>query len=425
MGEGSIKKMSKYIIEGGKKLEGEVTINSAKNSALKIMAASLMIDGKVKIKDIPRIKDVFTMIEVLKCLGSKITWNNNLLEIDSRNISHFEAPYDLISQMRASILVLGPLIARFGKAMVAMPGGCNIGARSIDLHIDGLTTLGTKIKVKHGYIEAICKKLKGTTFPLNYPSVGATENILMASTLARGKTVIENAAREPEIVDLANFLKKCGAQIDGAGTSTIEIEGVDKLHETNYQTIPDRIEAGTFLIAGALTGGQILLKNSRADHLHIVIEKLKDMGVKIVTKNNNILIKPTSRSTLKPVDVSTLPYPGFPTDLQAPISVLLSITRGTSIVTENIFENRFIYASDLNRMGTKIRINGHYSIIKGVDKLTSAPVKARDLRGGAALVLAGLIAEGKTEIEDIYHIERGYENFHFKLKKLGANIEKV
>ncbi len=418
--------MEKYLINGGKKLEGTVKLSGAKNSALKLMAASLLCSQKVVLKNIPEINDVFTMAKVLKEIGTGVRFykssDKSIVEIDTSGINRFEASYELVSQMRASIIVLGPLLARFGRAKVALPGGCNIGSRKIDLHLFGLELLGAKIEVEHGFIEAKANSLHGTLIPLSFPSVGATENVMMAATLANGTTIIENAAREPEIVDLADFLNKAGAKIKGAGTSTIEIGGVNSLKPEEHAVIPDRIEAGTFIMAGILTGGNVTVENACCEHLKIVLAKLKEAGAWIKEFPDKIRV---SSRGLKSVNAVTLPYPGFPTDLQAPMAVLLSLADGTSIITENVFESRFMVVDELNRMGADLNIHGHHLIVKGVGKLSGTTVCAPDLRGGAALVLAGLAAKGKTEVLNIFHIDRGYENFDKKLRLLGADIERV
>ncbi|MHB8840531.1 MAG: UDP-N-acetylglucosamine 1-carboxyvinyltransferase, partial [Candidatus Aquicultor sp.] len=334
-----------------------------------------------------------------------------------------EAPYELVSQMRASIIVLGPLLARLGRARVAMPGGCNIGSRKIDMHIRGLELLGARFEVGQGFIEAISEKLVGSKIVLDYPSVGATENLLMAATLAEGVTTIENVAREPEIVDLANFLSSMGAHIEGAGTPTMRIEGADKLHGVEYRVVPDRIEAGTLLVAAAITNGDITVEDAIPEHLEMVISKLRNIGAEVIVSGAGVRV--AGCKCINPTDIATLPHPGFPTDMQTQFMALLAMANGTSIITENIFENRFMFVHELNRMGSDVQTEGRHAIINGVSKLTGSPVKAPDLRGGAALVIAGLAAEGVTEISDIYHIDRGYHDFEHKLQELGAKIERV
>ncbi|HEY3375685.1 MAG TPA: UDP-N-acetylglucosamine 1-carboxyvinyltransferase [Candidatus Aquicultor sp.] len=415
---------SKFVITGGNRLNGKVRVGGAKNSALKLMAAALLTEGKTTLANVPAITDMKIMAAVLERLGCCVDCVGvNAIEIEPGCSIYTEAPYDLVSQMRASIIVLGPLLARLGRARVAMPGGCNIGSRKIDMHIRGLEALGARFEVGHGFIEAFSEKLVGSKIALDYPSVGATENLLMAATLAEGVTIIDNVAREPEIVDLVRFLIKMGARIEGAGTPTLRIEGVDKLYGVEYRVMPDRIEAGTFLVAGAVTGGDILVEDTIPEHLDLVISKLQDAGVAISQYDNKIRVH--GCKGISPVDIATLPYPGFPTDMQTQVMALLALADGISIITENIFENRFMFVNELNRMGSDVRIEGRHAIIKGVPKITGAPVKSPDLRGGAALVVAGLVAEGVTEVLDVYHIDRGYQNFEEKLRGLGANITRV
>lgn len=417
--------MEKYVIEGNKKLKGKVRISGAKNSALKIMAAAILANNVSIIKDIPRIKDVEIMIEVLKELGVKVKFiHQNVIRIDPTSINNYTTPYELVRRMRASITVLGPLIAKMGRAKVALPGGCNIGSRPIDLNLSGLTKLGAKITQESGFIKATASDgLKGNYVSMDFPSRGATENILMASVLAKGKTTIENAAREPELVDLANFLIAMGANIQGIGTDRLEIEGVKELKGVRYRVIPDPIEAGTFIAIAAITNGEVFIERAKPDMLRMAINKFKECGVNILEKDDGILVSMNQKP--KSTDISTLPFPGFPTDLQPVATVLLSLADGVSIITENIFENRFTYINELNRMGANIRTDGHHAVIRGVDKLTGVPVTAPDLRAGAALVIAGLAAEGITEVLDIHHIDRGYENLEDKLTSLGAKISRV
>ncbi len=425
--------MGKFIIKGGRTLSGKVKISGAKNSALKIIAASILADSKTTLGNIPDIEDVSTMIEVLKTLGAKAKADKkeNTLEIDPSGINSFEAPYELVRKMRASILVTGPLLARFGEVKVAIPGGCNIGSRQIDMHLKGFEDMGASYNVEHGYINCRAKnngpgaRLKGAKINLDFPSRGATENIMMAASLASGRTVVNNAAREPEITDLAKFLNLMGADIKGAGTDCITINGVKNMKGTEYEVMPDSIEAGTFATVASLCGDGVEIENAAWMNLETFYLKLKEIGVKIeMVDDNNIKIS-SDRAQYRPANISTLPHPGFPTDLQPLITVLLSVVRGISIITENVFENRFMYADELNRMGANIKIDGHHAVLKGVDKLSGAPVTAFDLRAGAAVVIAGLIAEGTTEVSDIYHIQRGYEGFEKKLKKLGADIKRV
>lgn len=416
--------MAYFKITGPSKLKGTVHIGGAKNAALKLMAASLLCDDEITLENTPAIKDVQIMSLVLETLGMEAGFvSQNTLKLSPAKNPSFEAPYELVSQMRASIIVLGPLLAKLGRAKVALPGGCNIGSRKINLHIDGLEQLGAKITVDKGYIEARAKNLKGTEIILDFPSVGATENILMAAVLAEGRTIIENVAREPEVADLAHFLNKMGAKIEGIGSARLEIEGVKKLKACTYKVIPDRIEAGTFMIAASITSGDVHIKNINAEHLELVISKLRAMNVGVEEMSDGLRV--SSDGNLTSVDVVTLPYPGFPTDLQAQMLALLSLARGTSILTENVFENRFMVVDELNRMGADIRTEGHHAVVRGVKKLQGVPVSARDLRGGAALVLAGIAAHGVTDIYDIEHIDRGYENLEDKFNKIGANIIRV
>ncbi|MFO7928517.1 MAG: UDP-N-acetylglucosamine 1-carboxyvinyltransferase [Candidatus Humimicrobiaceae bacterium] len=419
--------MSKFIINGRNLLTGTVNISGAKNSALKLIAASILADSKTVIRNVPRIEDVNTMVEVLRVLGAKVNFakKDGTLTIDPSTVNSFEAPYELVRKMRASILVAGPLLSKFGSVKVAIPGGCNIGSRQIDLHLKGFEFMGTSNSLEHGYVFAKTtgKRLKGAVIDLDFPSRGATENIMMAACLAEGKTVINNAAREPETIDLANFLVSMGAHIEGAGSDCITIEGVKKLNGTDYEVMPDSIEAGTFITAAALCGEDVKVEGAVSKNLEIFLLKLKEIGINLAADGGRAVIV-KERKALKPVHISTLPYPGFPTDLQPIIAVLLAVVSGVSIITENVFENRFMYVDELNRMGANIKIDGHHAIITGVDKLSGAPVSACDLRAGAAMVLAGLVAEGVTEVLDIHHIQRGYEDFEKKLKTLGADIER-
>ncbi|HHV63257.1 MAG TPA: UDP-N-acetylglucosamine 1-carboxyvinyltransferase [Firmicutes bacterium] len=419
--------MTRIRIQGGRRLDGIVKISGAKNAALPIMAASLLSDGEVILEDIPRLEDVRTIQEVLRSLGVKVTAGQSgksLLRLDASNVRVAEAPYDLVRKMRASFLVMGPLLARFRYAKMFLPGGCAIGTRPIDLHLKGFEALGASITREHGYVEATARHgLSGGHVYLDFPSVGATENIIMAATLARGTTIIENAAKEPEVVDLASFLNAMGANIRGAGTNIVRIEGVERLGGVTHAILPDRIEAGTYMIAAAITHADVFVKNALPEHLKPLIAKLREIGVRIDEETAGIRVR--SGGVLKSVDVKTMPYPGFPTDLQAQVAALLSIAQGTSIVTETVFENRFMYVDELKRMGANIKIDGRTAIIEGVPRLTGAPVKATDLRAGAALILAALAAEGETEISEVHHIDRGYENIEAKLSKLGAKIERI
>ncbi|MEO0092893.1 MAG: UDP-N-acetylglucosamine 1-carboxyvinyltransferase [candidate division WOR-3 bacterium] len=418
--------MEKLIIQGQKRLSGTVQVSNSKNATLPIMAACLLTSETCRIKNVPNLTDIKTMTNLLKALGVDVEYKDNNLIITSGDKIGKEAPYEIVSQMRASYYVLGPLLARFGEAKVSLPGGCAIGPRPIDLHLRGLEHLGAEIRVEHGYIIAKANKLKGNEMTLagnKGPSVGATANVMMAATKAKGKTIIAGAACEPEIVDLANFLNTIGAKIKGAGTPVIEIEGVDELAGGEYEPIPDRIEAGTLTIAGAITGSTIEITNIRTDQMVAVIEQLSEIGCSLKIEDRSLQIGLGQKPL--PTEIVTAPYPGFPTDLQAQFMALLTLSTGISTVTENIFENRFLHALELNRMGAKISIKGNVAIIEGVEKLTGAQVMASDLRASAALILAGLAAEGETEISRIYHLDRGYENLEGKLIKLGAEIKRV
>lgn len=413
--------MDKIIVYGGKTLKGKITISGAKNAVLPIIVASLLSEGCCRIQDIPRLADVETICDVLGELGAAAEFDQDgALKIKCQQINKYEAPYDYVKKMRASVLVMGPLLARLGKAKISLPGGCAIGTRPIDLHLKGLEALGVRISMEHGYILAEAPCLKGARVYLDYPSVGATENIMMAGALAEGITIIENAAEEPEIVDLANFINSMGGNIKGAGTKVIKIEGVASLGSTTHTIIPDRIEAGSFLVAGAITGGDLLLENVIIDHLKPVVAKLLEVGADVWEEGNGIHLR--SNGVLKAVDVKTLPYPGFPTDMQAQFMALMAVAQGTSIITETVFENRFMHAEELRRMGADIKIEGRSAVIEGCEKLMGAQVKATDLRAGAALIIAGLAAEGETIISNTYHIDRGYDNIVEKLRSVGANI---
>ncbi len=425
--------MAKYVINGGRTLSGKVKVSGAKNSALKLIAASILADSETTLRNVPRIEDVNTMIEVLQKLNAKVNFDreNNVLKINPASIDTYETPYELVRKMRASILVAGPILAKFGRLKVAIPGGCNIGSRQIDLHLKGFEIMGTENIIEHGYVKCQIRskgnirRLSGSNINLDFPSRGATENIMMAASRAKGKTVINNAARETEIVDLANFLITMGAKIEGAGTDCITVYGSESLSGTDYRIMPDSIEAGTFITAASLCGSKVEIEGAVWKNIEMFCLKLKDIGVNLDSVGDSIIVTGTSEKKLKPVHVSTLPYPGFPTDLQPIIAVLLSIIPGVSIITENVFENRFMYVDELNRMGANIKIDGHHAVIKGVEKLSGAPVTAFDLRAGAAMVLAALVAEGATEVSDIYHIKRGYEDFGEKLSSLGADIRQV
>lgn len=418
--------MEKLIVKGGNRLVGAVKTSGAKNAVLPIIAASILGTTPSHLDEVPMLEDVHTISEVLKCLGLAVECSpeKNVLDIDSTEITSYEAPYELVRTMRASFLVMGPLLARIGKARISMPGGCAIGARPIDIHLKGFEALGVKIEQGHGYIEASAPEgLKGTSIYFDFPSVGATENIMMAASLAAGTTILENAAEEPEIVDLANYLNKMGAKIRGAGTDTIRIEGVDKLHGADYTIIPDRIEAGTYMIAAAMTGGDIVVENVLPEHQKPLIAKLREAGA--VVEEDIDKVRVIGKNPLKAVSIKTLPYPGFPTDMQAQMMAMMVIAEGRSKVTETVFENRFMHVVELNRMGAQISTEGRSAVIDGPCKLTGCDVRATDLRAGAAMILAGLVAEGTTRIGDLHHIDRGYENIVAKLKNLGADIERV
>lgn len=418
--------MEKLIVKGGNRLVGAVKTSGAKNAVLPIIAASILGTTPSHLDEVPMLEDVYTISEVLKCLGLAVECSpeKNVLDIDSTEITSYEAPYELVRTMRASFLVMGPLLARIGKARISMPGGCAIGARPIDIHLKGFEALGVKIEQGHGYIEASAPEgLKGTSIYFDFPSVGATENIMMAASLAEGTTILENAAEEPEIVDLANYLNKMGAKIRGAGTDTIRIEGVEKLHGADYTIIPDRIEAGTYMIAAAMTGGDIVVENVLPEHQKPLIAKLREAGA--VVEEDIDKVRVIGKNPLKAVSIKTLPYPGFPTDMQAQMMAMMVIAEGRSKVTETVFENRFMHVVELNRMGAQISTEGRSAVIDGPCKLTGCDVRATDLRAGAAMILAGLVAEGTTRIGDLHHIDRGYENIVAKLKNLGADIERV
>jgi UDP-N-acetylglucosamine 1-carboxyvinyltransferase len=410
---------TRFVVEKSPPLVGTVKISGAKNSVLPILAASLLSSDEVILEDIPPLEDVNVMVELIKNFGAFCEFENGKLRIKV-DIKDVEAPYELVKKMRASFLVMGPILAKLGHARISMPGGCAIGARPIDLHLKGFKSLGADITIGHGYVEARAKKLIGKKIYLDFPSVGATENIMMAAVFAEGMTVIENAAEEPEIVDLANFLNKMGANIKGAGTDVIKIEGVKKLKGAEHTVIPDRIEAGTFMVAAAMTGGNVFIENVIVDHVRSIIAKLVECGIKVKEEKGGIRVKGTRN--YRAVDIKTLPYPGFPTDMQAQMMAMMTVAKGTSVIIETVFENRFMHVSELERMGANIKIEGRSAMVTGVDHLTGAEVKATDLRAGAALVLAGLIAEGKTVINDIYHVDRGYVRMEEKLRSLGAKI---
>lgn len=413
--------MASIIVTGGRPLTGSVRVGGAKNSALKLMAAALLAPGESVIRNVPDISDVGVMADVLERLGARVTREDHSVRVDATDITSLEAPYELVAQMRASIVVLGPLVARFGSARVAMPGGCNIGSRKIDMHVQGLQHLGAEITFEHGFINATAPDgLTGAQVILDFPSVGATENLLMAAVLAEGVTVIENAAREPEIGDLIDMLVGMGARIEGRGSSTLEIHGVERLSPVEHTTVGDRIEAGTFLVAGALGGGPVTVTGFDPAHLEMLLTKMSAAGCTFEILPDGATVR--LEGPIRPVDIATLPYPGLPTDMQAQLMALLSIAEGNSVITENVFENRFMFADEIKRMGADIDIEGHRALVRGVASLQGAPVRAPDLRGGAALVLAALVAEGQTVIGDVHHIMRGYEDFCGKLASLGADV---
>ncbi len=414
--------MAALRIGGGHVLHGDVAVSGAKNAVLKLMAAALLTEEPSVVRNVPDIIDVHIMMAVLRSLGAGVDLSRGELKINP-TIVHHDAPYELVNRMRASILVLGPLISRYGFARVAMPGGCNIGRRRIDIHLAGLMELGAEIELREGYIEGRASRLRGAHITFHFPSVGATENILMASVLAEGTTVIENAAREPEVVDLANFLIAMGAGIEGVGTSRVVVNGVDRLRGVRHTVIADRIEATTYMMAVAATGGTAFIRDAQAEHLHIVLEKLDEAGVGLDVKRSGIGVR--GDRGLRALDVATLPYPGFPTDLQSPITALMAIAEGTSIITENIFENRFLHVDELTRMGALIEVEGKHAIVRGVERLYGVPVRAPDLRGGAALIIAALAADGETILGDAEHVFRGYERLCEKFRALGADIEEI
>ncbi|MCQ2546520.1 MAG: UDP-N-acetylglucosamine 1-carboxyvinyltransferase [Clostridia bacterium] len=421
--------VAKFLVKKSGPLHGEVSISGSKNAVLPIMAATLLTDEKCTLCDVPALRDVDVMCDLLKSLGADVEkdLDNNRVEVKAEGEVNSEAPFELVKMMRASILVLGALLLRSGRALIHLPGGCAIGERPVELHLKGLRALGAEINeqsLTKGIVDAKADSLHGSTIYLDFPSVGATEVIIMAASLAEGTTVLVNAAQEPEIVDLASFLNKMGAKIKGAGTDTIKIEGVEKLHGVKHHVIPDRIEAGTFMVSAAITGGRILIKNMLPDHLRAVIAKLRECGTVIEMTDEGVIVD-GSVNPLVSTDVKTLPYPGFPTDMQSPFMALLTVAKGPSVVMETVFENRFMHVAEFNRMGASIRTEGKCAIIPGGRNLQGAPVVATDLRAGAAVVLTGLVAEGTTEVSQIYHIDRGYEHFVDKLKGLGADIERI
>lgn len=415
--------MAKIIVRKSNPLKGSVRIDGAKNAVLPIIAATLLAKGKSVLREVPNLKDVHVISDLLRHLGAEVEYKNNTLTVDATNLTTYEAPYELVRKMRASFLVMGPLLARFNKTKISMPGGCAIGTRPIDLHLKGFKALGAEIVMDHGFVEAKTDNLVGSKLYLDFPSVGATENIMMAAVLSEGTTIIENAAEEPEIVDLANFLNEMGADVRGAGTNTIRIRGVKELKGTEHDVIPDRIEAATFMVAAAMTKGDITIENVLLEHLKPVTAKLIEAGCEIIEMDNAVRV--IGPEKLKAIDIKTLPHPGFPTDVQAQFMAMLTVSKGTGVVIETVFENRFMHVAEFNRMGANIKIEGRTAVVEGVDELKGAKVNATDLRAGAALILCGLIAEGETEIGEIYHIQRGYVDIDKKITALGGNIEIV
>jgi UDP-N-acetylglucosamine 1-carboxyvinyltransferase len=415
--------MEKMIIEGGYRLVGEVPVSGAKNAALPLFAASLLVEDWIILQNVPGLADIRTISRLLRMMGVKTEGERGTVRLNASGVDSYEAPYNLVKTMRASVLVLGPLVAKWKKARVSLPGGCAIGARPINLHIKGLEAMGAKVELKHGYVEASADRLKGAEIYFDLSTVTGTENLMMAAALAEGRTVLKNAAREPEVVELAQVLKKMGAKIEGAGTAVMVIDGVKELHPVEHAIMPDRIEAGTFMVAAAMTQGNVKLKNCNLGHMEAVTAKLREAGVEIFPEGGGVkVIGPVN---IKPVDVKTLPYPGFPTDMQAQIMALMCLSGGLSVITETVFENRFMHVSELQRMGADIRVEGPNAIIRGLSHLTGAPVMATDLRASASLVLAGLAAEGTTEVSRIYHLDRGYEKLDQKFTQLGAKIRRA
>ena len=415
--------MAKIVVKKSNPLNGSVRIDGAKNAVLPIIAATLLGKGKSVIKEVPNLRDVHVISDLLRHLGAEVDYTDGVLTVDASNITTCEAPYELVSKMRASFLVMGPLLARFNHTKISMPGGCAIGTRPIDLHLKGFKALDANIDMDHGYVEATTKRLKGSKLYLDFPSVGATENIMMAAALAEGTTIIENAAEEPEIVDLANFINEMGGNIKGAGTNTIKIVGVSELKGTEHTVIPDRIEAATYMVAAAMTKGNILVENVILEHLKPVTAKLKEAGCIVEELDNAVRV--IGPEVIKPIDIKTLPHPGFPTDVQAQFMALMTLADGTGAAIETVFENRFMHVAEFNRMGANIKIEGRSAIVNGVEGLHGSSVKATDLRAGAALILCGLVATGETEIGEIYHIQRGYVDIDKKITALGGNIEIV
>ena len=418
--------MEKYVIRGGRQLHGEIEVSGAKNAAVAIIPAALMVDGVCRLENIPQISDADMLLTILEHLGARVrTVNKSTVEIDCTDVCYTDAPYDLMRKIRASYYLIGAMLGRFGAAKTTMPGGCNLGARPIDQHIKGMEALGAEVEVAGGFVYASTPDglLHGSRIYLDKVSVGATMNIILAASLARGRTVIENCAKEPHIVDLANFLNSMGADVRGAGTDSIKVNGVERLHGGSYTIIPDQIEAGTYMVACAAAGGEVKIKNVIPRHLESISAKLREMGVVIIEGEDSVVVK--SSGKLRRVNVKTMPYPGFPTDMQPQVATALCLANGTSVITEGIYDNRFKYTNELRKMGAQIQVDGRTAVIEGVERLTGAPVAACDLRAGAAMVIAGLCAEGTTYVEDIHYIERGYENFVGKLRSLGADIALV
>ena len=415
--------MDKIRVNGGRRLEGSVTISGAKNAALPILLSSLLTDGANSYTNVPQLKDIETTLLLLEQLGADVSVKDETVRIDANGLDRFEAPYDLVRKMRASILVLGPLLARLKRARVSLPGGCAIGARPINIHLKGLTQMGAAVQLHHGYVEVEAGQLKGADIYLDIPTVTGTENLMMAASLAEGDSTLRNAAREPEIVALADTLNQMGAEIRGAGTAVIKIRGVPELKPATVSVIPDRIETGTFMVAAALTGGRVTLENCEPEHLGALTDKLRQSGVQIDIQGSSVTV--TGSGSIISSDVKTQPYPGFPTDMQAQFMVLMSIADGMSVITENIFENRFIHVSELRRMGADIQVSGNTAVVRGVTHLSGAPVMATDLRASASLILAGLVAEGETVVSRVYHLDRGYHQIEKKFAGLGASIERM
>ncbi|OPY71023.1 MAG: UDP-N-acetylglucosamine 1-carboxyvinyltransferase [Syntrophorhabdaceae bacterium PtaU1.Bin034] len=416
--------MDKFVIEGGERLRGTVRISGAKNAVLPLLAATILQRGQYRISNVPRLRDVGSMIKLLTFIGAKTEWtDDHVISVDTTHAENYTAPYEIVKEMRASVLVLGALVGRLRRAVVSYPGGCAIGERPINLHLKGLSQLGCEVKIHEGYVDVDARKLRGAKITFDMPTVGGTENLLMASVVAEGETILQNAAREPEVIDLAVMLTKMGARIDGIGTEVMRIRGVKELAPCDYEVIPDRIEAGTFLVGCGLTRGSIVLEGARADHLKALIEKLKEAGMEIVEQDSKIKASMTKKRPTA-FDVKTLPYPGFPTDMQAQAMAFMGIAKGVSVITETIFENRMMHAAELRRMGADVRVIGNTAIVKGVKSLQGAKVMATDLRASASLILAGLCAYGTTEVSRVYHIDRGYEGIEKKLGGLGARIER-